>query len=86
MCYVSVDVRRHPQGPEEQFPPGPRDVDVHPLAGGHGVRVLLRLVHPAAARGAAAGGAVVPAQPQRPRVQPHPGGQSSYLLIYTRFK
>lgn len=56
---LAVDVRRHAQGPRGQSAGGPLDPHVHPLAGRHGLRVLLRVVHTAAEGGPEAGGAVV---------------------------
>lgn len=69
---LSEHVRRHPERPRDQLPAGARHVSVHPLARGHGLRLLLCLVCTAAARSSPSGGAVVPQEPQRPRLLAHP--------------
>ena len=77
VCVDAVEhVQRVAEGASAGLPPGARHVALHPLARRHGLRLLLRVVRAAAARGAAARRALVPAQPQRPRLQPHPRDDS----------
>ena len=57
-------VRGVSKGAAVKLPVGARHVALHSLAGRNGLRLLLRVVHPAAARSAASRRALVPAQPQ----------------------
>ena len=62
------------EGTSQELQPRARHIHLHPVVGWHGVRLLLRLLHPPPTGGAAPWCALVPAQPQRPRLQPHTGG------------
>lgn len=70
------DVRRNSTRPRIFVPIGPRHIHVYSLARWHDLRLLLRLVHPAASRSTSAGCTLVPQKSQRSRLFTAAGNDS----------